>query len=61
MKENDIVMIFGNPVENKYPIDQAKLVRKISDKSDKLEAWYVEYLNDTGKEYVALIKKDGTK
>ena len=57
MKENDIVTVFGDPIHLKHPIDQARLVKKISDQGD-LEHWYVEYINDEGHKYDALIKKD---
>lgn len=61
MKKDDIMMVFGNPVKMKYPIGQAKLIKKISDcnESQVVEYWEVEYLNDEGHTYPALIKKDG--
>jgi len=56
MKKDDIVTIFGDPVHLKYPIDQAKLIKKLSDHG-VLEQWTVEYLNDLGHKYTVTIKK----
>jgi len=56
MKPNDIVTIFGNPAKSTNPIDQARLIKKISDVGE-FERWYIEYLNDEGHKYDALIKK----
>lgn len=53
----DIVMIFGSPVKREHPIDQARLIRKLSE-NGKLEQWSIEYLNDEGHFYEALIKKE---
>lgn len=55
-KVGDIRMIFGNPVKCEHLIDKAKLIKKISD-SGVCEQWVIEYLNEEGHEYVALIKK----
>ena len=60
MKENDVVMIFGNPLKSMYPIDQAKLIEKVSE-LPLFEEWWVEYLNEPDHKYVALIKKDEQK
>ena len=57
-KENDIVMVFGNPIKSEYPIGQAKLVEKVMDKGE-IELWHVEYLNDEGHTYEAFIRKHG--
>jgi nuclear transport factor 2 (NTF2) superfamily protein len=59
-KKNDIVTIFGNPVKLEYPIGQARLVKKLSDcdESTIAEQWEVEYLDDEGHTYPALIKKE---
>jgi len=57
MKAGDIRMIFGNPAKLEHPIDQAKLIKCISD-CVNLEEWVVEYLNDEGQFYNVLIKKD---
>ena len=57
MKEGDICMIYGNPAKCTHPIDQARLIKKISETAS-LEQWYVEYLNDPDKQYTALIKKE---
>ena len=59
MKQGDIVMVFGDPINLKYPIGQAKLIRKISDCNDYVQQWNVEFLDDEGHTYPALIKKDG--
>jgi len=56
-RPNDIVMVFGNPAKLEHPIDQAKLIKCISD-CVNLEEWVVEYLNDEGQFYNVLIKKD---
>jgi len=55
-KPGDFVMIYGNPVTGKYPIDRARLIEKISDQP-LLEQWLIEYLNDGSRKYIALIKK----
>jgi hypothetical protein len=55
-KPGDIQMIFGNPAKCTHPIDQAKLIKKISE-TENLEQWEVEYLNDPEHHYNALIKK----
>jgi hypothetical protein len=55
-KPNDICMIFGNPAKCMYPIDQARLIEKISDKRLGMEQWLIEYLNDNTRKYVVLIK-----
>jgi hypothetical protein len=56
-KPGSIQTIFGNPVKLTNPIDQAKLIRKISD-TEYLEQWEIEYLNEPGHLYIALIRKD---
>jgi hypothetical protein len=61
MKPNDICMIFGNPVKRQYPIDQARLIEKVSDKELGMEQWLVEYLNDSARKYVVLIKPEDAK
>jgi len=62
-KVGDICMIFGNPVKLEHPIDQAKLIQKIKDVPGNMQQWWVEYLNDPDKQYIALIQKeeDGEK
>ena len=57
MKPGDIITVFGNPIALKYPVGKAKLIKPIS-KQSKLEQWEVEYLDDEGHTYMALIKKD---
>lgn len=59
MKPNDIVMIFGHPIKLEHPVGQARLVRKLTDCKGLMEQWEVEYLDDEGHTYPALIKKDG--
>jgi hypothetical protein len=63
MKSGDIVTIFGNPIKLEYPVGQARLVKKSSDcnKSQIVEQWEVEYMDDEGHTYPALIKKDGKR
>ena len=62
MKPNDIVMVFGDPIGCTHPIDQARLIKQVSDPTPKIEQWWVEYLNEPGRQYIALIKKqDETK
>jgi hypothetical protein len=56
MKTGDIVMIFGNPVKFENPIGQTKLIQRATEVRS-LEEWWVEYLDDPGKQYIALIKK----
>jgi hypothetical protein len=56
-KPGDIVMVFGNPVKCTNPIDMARLVKFIGNHSSILEEWMVEYLDDEGHLYDALIKK----
>ena len=56
-KPGDVVMIFGSPVKLEHPIDQAKLLEKKRDSSPFLEEWWVEYLNEPDRRYIALIKK----
>ena len=56
MKPGDIVMIFGNPIRLEHPNGQARLIQKLTD-NGKLEQWQVEYLDDEGHFYNALIKK----
>ena len=60
-KPGDICMIFASPLNCEKPIDQARLLKLIRD-CGKLEQWSIEYLNDEGQFYEALIKKeeDGT-
>lgn len=58
-KKGDIVTVFGNPVECTYPIGQARLVELIKD-SETEQAWNVEYTNDEGHIYLAVIKKQLT-
>lgn len=62
MKAGDIVMIFASPIKRENPIDQAKLIQKKQDLPNNLEEWWVEYLNDPDKQYIAVIQKeeDGT-
>lgn len=60
-KSGDVVMIFGNPVKLESPIDEAKLIEKKSDLPGNLEEWWIEYPNDPGRQYVALIKKQEDK
>jgi hypothetical protein len=55
-KPGDIKMIFGNPAKCQHPIDQARLIEKISDQGN-CEYWLVEYLNESSRKYPALIKK----
>ena len=59
-KPGDIIMIFGNPIKCTHPIDQARLVRKLTE-TNSLEQWLVEYVNDEGQFYEALIKKEDGK
>ena len=59
-KENDIVTVFGNPAKSEYPIDQARLIKKISDMG-AFERWWVEYTNDEGHKYDALIRKQNAE
>jgi len=61
-KPGDIRMIFGNPVKCEGPSGQCKLIKKVRNVAVKLEEWSVEYLDDEGRFYTALIKKntDGT-
>ena len=61
-RPNDIVMAFGNPIKCLVPTGQCKLIKKIRDVGNILEEWSVEYLDDEGRFYTALIKKntDGT-
>lgn len=56
-KAGDIETIFGNPIKCEYPIGQAKLIEEATDVQDKLEEWWVEYLDQPDHQYVALIKK----
>ena len=56
LKIGDIVMVFGNPFKCEHPIDQARLIEKLTE-STNLEQWRVEYLNDEGLFYNVLIKK----
>ena len=62
-KPGDIKMIFGNPIKCEGPIDQGRLIKKIRNVAVKLEEWRIEYLNEEGQFYTALIKKntDGTE
>ena len=55
-KPGDIIMIFGSPLRCEVPISQAKLIKFIRDLG-KLEEWEVEYLDQEGHFYTALIKK----
>ena len=57
-KVGDIMMIFGNPIKCEHPIDQGRLIKKVRDVASKLEEWQIEYVNDEGQFYSALIKKD---
>jgi hypothetical protein len=57
MKEGDIVTVFGNPVKCEQPIDQARLIKKVNDLGI-CEEWTIEYTNEEGHRYNALIKKD---
>ena len=56
MKPGDIVMIFGNPVKCEIPVGQAKLIKKLCEHNATLESWEVEYLDNIGYTYDALIK-----
>lgn len=56
----NIETIFGNPFKCEHPIGQAKLVTKENDVTDKLEQWWVEYLDNPGHQYIALLKKCDT-
>jgi len=56
-KPGDIVMVYGNPIKCTNPIDMARLVKFIRNHSNLLEEWMVEYLNEEGHLYEALIKK----
>jgi hypothetical protein len=55
-KPGDIVVVFGNPLKSERRVGQAKLIQKLSE-STNLEQWSVEYLNNEGYFYNALIKK----
>lgn len=57
MKIGDIVMIFANPMENKYPQGQARLHYLVQDYGE-LEYWEVEYLDHPDHHYKTLIRKD---
>ena len=57
-KPGDIIMIFGNPVRCTTPIGQARLIKYIRDTSPAIEEWLVEYLDQEGHFYEALIKKE---
>jgi hypothetical protein len=57
MKEGDVRMIFGNPMDIKCPLGQAKLIKKLGDYGKVFENWLVEYLDDPNHHYNALIKK----
>jgi hypothetical protein len=59
MKKGDIVMVFGNPIKLQQPIGQARLIKKLpsTNLNSVLEQWQIEYLDDEGHVYEALIKK----
>lgn len=50
-KPGDVVMIYGSPVKKEWPIGEAKLLSKMSPRSDTLEYWQVEFVNDPGHAY----------
>jgi hypothetical protein len=56
-KPGDIEMIFGNPVKCTTPVGLARLNQHIRDVSDHVEQWLVEYLDQEGHFYEALLKK----
>ena len=58
MKEDDIVMIFGEPIKLTHPIGQARLLQKISE-NEVLEYWKIQYLNDENNTYFQSIRKNG--
>jgi hypothetical protein len=55
-KPGDFVVVYGNPITSKDPIDRARLIEKISDQG-VLEYWLVEYTNDLNRKYPVLIHK----
>lgn len=59
MKPGDIIQTFGDPITLRFPMGQAKLIRRLSD-HDELERWEVEYLDHEGYTYNVFIKKNGT-
>lgn len=57
MEIGDVKMIFGSPIRMEHPIGEAKLRKKVMDLPNDCEEWWIEYLNNPGREYIALIKK----
>jgi len=57
-KPDDIVMVFGNPVKCETPVGQCRLIKKRRDIRTILEEWNVEFLDNEGHFYDALIKKN---
>ena len=50
-KIGDVVMIYGHPSKKEYPIGEAKLLTKMSPRSDTLEYWSVEFIDEPGRSY----------
>jgi hypothetical protein len=50
-KVGDVIMIYGSPVKKDYPIGEARLLKKLTPRSDSLEYWSVEYINEPGVSY----------
>jgi len=56
MKINDVVEIYGNPHTQVYPLGKARLIQLIED-CMSLELWEVEFVDQPGRHFNVLIKK----
>jgi hypothetical protein len=50
-KIGDVVMIYGSPTKKEWPIGEAKLLAKMSPRSDTLEYWQVEFISEPGRSF----------
>lgn len=57
-KIGDVVMIYGLPTKKQEPIGKAKLISKMSPRSDTLEYWVVEFLDQPGITFNQFIPAD---
>lgn len=53
----DIEMVYGDPKNSRRPVGLARLKEFVNNVNSHYELWFVEYLNNEGYTYEALLKK----
>lgn len=46
MVKGDVVMVFGDPIKQRFPIGKAKLLTRMKCSNLKLEYWNVSFLDE---------------